>query len=375
MSIPRPKILTVVTVPTGGYDIRVYITDSSAFDTAVTAAIPAGDYYVAWDYQDDDFLFVFCNVINVAVATAGSGFGYGGGAGVLVGEMDSANKVKLYAGAISGHADRMRIDWAYQDGATVAAILGFNPATTPLDITDTYPTRTGTWQHAYGWYADEDGSLSDDAREDVEMVNALQSFAPSGESKTIYIDSTYSNRLGLMYVKRERMLSAGQGYTDASVDPYERNVPLQCWFARAKLGDRFRVYRYNQTGMDVAVLAGSTSGFGTNVTPADTAKSLDIDPQEVKGHLFVQGFVVGYAGSSSVTIRATIESHTATVMTIPNNINGITADDDKSETYRVIQGRYQTYVLDLNKMREFAPTEHDAIDRFSITLPLRRYVS
>jgi hypothetical protein len=54
----RPKILTAVTVPTGGWDLKIYFSVAGAYDTDVTVTIPAGTYFLADDGQDDDFIRV-----------------------------------------------------------------------------------------------------------------------------------------------------------------------------------------------------------------------------------------------------------------------------------------------------------------------------
>ena len=68
MSIPRPKILSVFTVPTGGWNFVVYVSKSSQYDTKLTMTIPAGDYFMSGDNQDDDdFLYQIEKLTQAAI--------------------------------------------------------------------------------------------------------------------------------------------------------------------------------------------------------------------------------------------------------------------------------------------------------------------
>ncbi|HJW74987.1 MAG TPA: hypothetical protein VJ787_04875, partial [Thermoleophilia bacterium] len=52
----RPKLLSVVTIPSGGWQLRMYISNVTQWDTPVTVTMAAGEYFVAFDQQGDDFV-------------------------------------------------------------------------------------------------------------------------------------------------------------------------------------------------------------------------------------------------------------------------------------------------------------------------------
>lgn len=364
MSIPRPKILTRFTVPSGGWDLKVYSSTSSDYDTSFTATIPAGDYYVGWDDQDDDFLYALCSQI----WTDGSNNYYP--------ILNLTSTGKTFFQVI--HANQpVKVAWTELDGDEVANVLGFDSSS---DATDIEHGVTSTWQHAYGWYANEDGLLVMDYAEDIDHPMAPQSVAPAtGHAKTHYVGSHYRNILKLQHVARARMWSGQTGYTETSVHPYEKNTPLECWWRLARTGRPFRVYR------DGRINAASTAADRglvtlTNIdgsTFQDTSKAWDIDPQRWKGRLF--SFVPDefiHTGGISVTEmhkRWYISSHDADTLTFANSEPYNDQHDDGD--YYILDQPYQTYWVDLNKMDKFHPKELPHIDRYNIDIPLLRYQS
>jgi hypothetical protein len=359
----RPKILTRFTL-SSALTLKLYIDNAGSFDQSVSVTVPAGSYYNAWDGQSDDFLYVLADAIYDALVASGNPiYEDPSASGKLFFELTSANKVKISVGIIE--AD-VRIAWTEDDGAAVAAILGFNSAAN-LDLTTANGwTATGTWQHAYGWYADEDGQMPSLKYVDDESANALQSVAISGHVKTQYLDSRYSNALSLAFLSRDITYSDGVGYATAPVDPAEKNIPLECWWHEARQGIEFRVYRanYQQDTTKAEVIGASTSANTTTLT--DSGKSFDTDPQAHKGKLLLV-IVQGVPPR-----RFFVTSHTATVITIPNALLNEAIDAD---TYAILDHRYRTYVVDIQRMAQFAPVELPNIVRFDITIPLLRYES
>lgn len=358
----RPKILTRFT--TSAMTLTLYIDNAGDFDQEVTVSLPAGDYYMAWDGQSDDFLWVLADAIYDALVASGNPiYEDTSASGKLFFELTSANKVKISVGIIE--AD-VRIAWTEDDGAAVAAILGFNSAAN-LDLTTANGwTATGTWQHAYGWYADEDGQMPSLKYVDDESANALQSVAISGHVKTQYLDSRYSNALSLAFLSRDITYSDGVGYATAPVDPAEKNIPLECWWHEARQGIEFRIYRANyQQDTTKAEIAGAPTA-STTTTITDSTKAFDVDPQTHKGKMFL-------ATENGVPNRRFfISSHTATVITFPNALFNETPG---TIAYWILDQRYRTYVVDLQRMQQFAPMELPNIVRFDITIPLLRYES
>ena len=146
MAIPRPKILTCITVPTGGYTLSV---THSSTTTALT--IPAGEYFMSQDNQADDFLAVVTKIIKTEVAGS-----YGS---IIINSWIDfeTHKVKFYfenSGSVS-----ITLDWTSGSG-NVAKILGFDHSASD-SVSGTSATLTADYQHAYGWYAKEDGQLRD----------------------------------------------------------------------------------------------------------------------------------------------------------------------------------------------------------------------
>ena len=140
MSIPRPKILSVVTVPTDGWTLRIKYSTVAAgqFGETVDATIPAGDYFVAWDCQSDDFMWKLANVCNVALHNAALADWVGRSQGMAM-WIDSDHKVHIgfagswFADFANAHRD-VRIAWTEEDGASIGAVLGFDTSA-DLDLT------------------------------------------------------------------------------------------------------------------------------------------------------------------------------------------------------------------------------------------------
>ena len=365
MPIPRPKILSVITVPTGGWTIKIYRSQVVSFDTSFTAVLPAGDYFMAFDLQSDDFLWKLQDVINVAAT-------YHTGNGINFWIDPDTHKAKLafvdsyYA---ADPARDVKIAWPENDGASIANALGFDGSADYSSTGVDYPVLTGDWHHAYGWYADEDGSLGDLSIEDVDNPEAEQSVAPSGHVKTHYIASRYTNSIALQFVPRDKMFSGDVGYATTPVAPYEKNEPLQCWWKEARQGKRFRVYRDGYLNTDRAVdrgVANAAGQQGTTITDAD--KAWDTDPQVYKSRLVYVSMTVN---TVTVLLRMFISSHTATALTVPNDFD----QDMNAAVYYIFDQPYQTYVLDLKSTPRFEPRERPHIDRFDLTLELLRYES
>jgi hypothetical protein len=380
MGIPRPKILTAFTIPTGGWTFKLYVSRLAEYDTAVSVSLAAGDYFVAWDCQSDDFLFYFSNQVNAAIDAAHAAFPTDS----IAMWIDSSHKVNIGfdASYYSGNPARgIKLAWTENDGDDVAAVLGFDSSADDTNSSaggSNYKVFVADWHHAYGWYADEDGLIENLNIEDASEVYALQSRAHSGAVRTQRIAQRFSNTLSLQFLPRNKTFSQNVAYGAANVHPYERNWGLECWWIAAQQGTRFRVYRDGRQDVASASVTGSSTASNTT-TLTNSNVSMDTDPQAYKGRLlyvpvFGAGFAVNPETSDLYPARFYISSHTATVFTvanahpIPENISG------QISTYYVFDQPYQTYVLNLDAMKTFAPRELPALDRYSIDLPLYRYV-
>lgn len=377
MALVRPKILTAIVLD-ASKQLRFKITDATDFDTNVDITIPAGTYYIAWDQQSDCLLYKIMSLAYAALdALADTGDG-------VDDYNDSSADGKPHFGlddtgkvwATVGNGLAMQIDWTALDGVEIGGILGFTTAAA-LTITD---GATATYQHAYGWYANQDGGLQYEW-EDADVTNAPQSVAENGAVRTQFVASRRTNSLTLQQVQKARIFSREVSYATAPVDPYERNVPLECWWREARRGRQFRVYVDGRTpeGTDAAsqaVLVGGVDAASTTTTITDAGKSLSTDPQTHKGrvmHIRAWNNTVN-GGDVMEDQRFYISSHTATVFTLANSLFARQHDATATQYY-VLDQRYRTYVVDLAQMREFRPAEmQGGTERFDITIPLLGYV-
>lgn len=390
MSLEMPKILSVIIVPSGGWDIAITL-DYGGAAVAVTATVPEGRYFMAWDGQDDDFLWKLCDVLTTAIRAA-------------TGDYDNAyvrarigddHKVRLifFGDFALGDAasvlpmDPIRIRWTAGDSDLAKALGADHTADetvpSPSDP-DTYAmVWTAPYQHAYGWYADEEGLLKFKPLLDVPSAKVLQERSLSGLVKTQQISETlYDSAFELYAVREATMLSNGKGYNETPSYPYERNAPLECWFYEAVQGKEFRFYRNEQlfdtstSGngftqpeyFDEALDADSATP-GTTIT--DAAKAWQVDRWA--------GCLVHLPSPAPLktlgvpdALRNYIVSNTATVLTIDNAWHAYPEYGDTR--FFIADGRYGTYVLDVKRMSRFDPTEINGVSRFNITVPLLRYV-
>lgn len=369
MAIPRPKILTAVTIPTGGWQFRFYLSDAAQYDTTKTVTLAAGDYFVSGDNQSDDFLFQLATQVQAALT------GNFAGVDFMADINATTHKVDLKFDQLTDATPPLndtKLAWTEVDGASIAAVLGFDSSADDVLTAEDHPVFTADWQHGYGWYADEDGLLANLFVEDVSEATTLQSRALSGKVKTQRISaSLYSNSLELDWVPRGYMFSNGVGYGAANVQPYERNRGLECWWLDAINGTRFRVYRDGLVDTTKATDGGESTG-GTTTTLVDSGKAWDIDPQQFAGRVFhIPTFS---AGGTAISQRFYVSSHTATTLTVPNAHPSGLQPRSNDATYYVFEHPYQTYVVDTSDMSEFAPDEIPAIDRYKIKIPLLRYI-
>jgi hypothetical protein len=363
----------VITVPTGGWTIKVYVSRAAEYDTTVTATIAAGDYFMSWDNQSDDFLFALSNTLNAAIDAAHAAYPTDSVAMWL----DSDHKVNIgfedtyYQG---DPARGIKIAWTESDGDDIGKVLGFDHS---ADDTNTSAggsnnkTFTADWHHGHGWYADADGWLEEFSVRDFSEVDALQSRGHTGVVRTQQIASRYDNEIKLGMVTEGRMWSDGVGYGETNVHPYERNQALECWWLQAQQGKRFRVYRDARQDLTTTALASNATASATT-TLTDSARSLDIDPQVYKGRRL---WIDSYGTNIDFPARFYISSHTATVFTVPAAHPYSANLAAGGAAYHVFDQPYGTYVVDLQRMKRFEPRELGQINRHAITIPLWRYVA
>jgi hypothetical protein len=365
MPVPRPKILTAVTFDAAA-NFLFTVSVAGSLDTQKTAVVPAGTYYVAWDGQSDDLIHVLLTQMVAQLAALGSAY-------YPSIRIDSDNKVVVdfdgthYCDA-AGWENDVSLDHTASTAALVKA-LGFDNTGDDTSTGTDYPTFTADYQHGYGWYANSDGQLVTHLIEDRNHVVTPQSVSLSGRVTSQNIGERFSNVLELAWLDRGQTYSRGVGYTEAAVYPYGWNVPLECWWREAREGTEFRVYREGRNDTTVFVeIAESEASAGD--TMVDSAKAWGTDPK-----LFAGLVAYGAADSRGSPTRMFIESHSATTLIGPNSYANGRSYVATDTTFYVLDHRYSTYVVDLGKMSEFAPSEHQDEDYYSITIPLLRYES
>ena len=364
MAAPQPKILTAFDVPTGGWGLRLQISDVAPFDTTVDVTLDAGTYYMAWDGQDDCFLELLHSEIYAALEASGVGdYVTGDNEGKPVFWLDSDHKTNVVWGGFD-----IRFVWGALDGPDIANVLGFDSSSSTSLTTST--PATGTWHHAYGWYAD-DYLLEQHQPEDHNIPHVLQSRALDGKARTIYLDSWDINAIELAKVPRVKMYSRRVGYGEASVHPYARNAPLQCWWNEARQGIQFRFYPQESYSTALAAETGVTTGT-TTTTLTDGGKTWETDPHVHTGRIVQKTFVDGNGLHTNINLRWLVSSHTATVLTLPNDVHNTAPGNG---AYYIFDHTYGTYTLDQRKMREFAPREIPNIDKYDLVIPVVRYIA
>jgi len=372
MSIPRPKILTRVTVPSGGWTWDIDVSDVAQYDTNLTSTVAAGDYYISGDNQSDDLLFALTTSIKADIVANG----LSGTAMIWIDPDTHKASIQVYGTDFvdaTGDND-VRINFSSWSAGLCAA-LGYDTSDV-AKTTEDNPTFEADWHHGYGWYADEDGQ-GDIMPVDRSMAYSIQGKSISGKVKTQFFGESFASELRLEFLERNssgrtKVFSNGVGYGTASVWPYNRNEPLECWWEEARKGIEFRVYRDGYINTSRAASTGtSTAASVTTIT--DAGKSWSTDPSRWVGCIKYSPVFIENPQSFYIS------ANTATQLTVPNaHPSGIDADGGAlglgGQTYYIFDHPYQTYVVDLKEMSEFAPREHAAIDRWNITIPLLRYV-
>ncbi len=371
--IEQPKILSVITIPSGGWQLRFKISSVTQFDTTLTATMAAGDYFMAWDCQSDDFLRELTDkmiAVISPVVRGGDTFGVDGD-DLLAMRINSSHKVVIQFDGLfqtDPHRD-VKIEWTALDGPSIAKVLGFDHTADDQATGSDWPALTGDYHHAYGWYADEDGCLRNKPLVDVHEADVQQMRGLAGVVKTQLFADRFDSELELYLIRRIKTYSNQVGYTETPVRGFERNEGLECWWREARQGKRFRVYRDGQVdtskASDTATLAGESA-----TTLTVSGKSFDVEPQEWAGCLVHMPNISAFV---TFPMRWLISSHTATVLTIPEYA-GYEPNNGTGPLYLFDQP-YGTYVLDLETMPRFQPLEAEGLDRFSIKLPLFKYVA
>ena len=321
MPIPRPKILTALTVPTGEWAWDIDLSDAAQYDTNITGTVPAGTYFIAGDNQDDDLLFALQTAIQAEIDTAGLD-------GFVASWVNSSHKIVIqFCGdAFGDTAGDNDVRLNFSSWATdLLSALGYDGSSDPSSTATDYPSFTADWHHAYGWYSDQDGQLRNIRAADDNSTFTIQARSISGKVKSQFFGDHYESMMDLQHLERDldgrtKIYSDGKGYGEAPVWPYNRNEPLECWWREARKGTRFRVYE----DAYLATASAADTGFSDDAaatTITDSDKSWSVEPYRWPGR------IVEIDLFSSTPQRFYIASHTATVITVANaHPSGLNAD-------------------------------------------------
>lgn len=391
MAYPRPKILTRVTVPTGGWAWTIKVSVSSALDTTLSGTVPAGDYFVCGDNQSDDLLYALMSSIQTEIDG-----GPGGDRDCIIYiDHDDRHVIKFkFAGADFVGVTKSKVQltctsWA--SGLTTA--LGVRDIVNITELIENEATLTLNYQHAYGWYSDEDGQINNIGPSDSSMSNSIQGKSISGKVKTQFFGDSFGNELVLQHLERysngyTKVHSDAVGYGSDPVYPYNRNEPLECWWQEARKGIEFRVYgsaRLNTivaNDRGVADVTTTTRLYDTNKywSTYDSTYSILGDTNIWAGcYVWIPEYRPGSV-TSGVPTGFYISSGGITYVDVPNaHPSGYDVDGNTGGaaggSYYLFRHTYKTYVVDLKRMSKFMPRELPVIDRWNITIPLLRFVS
>lgn len=373
--IPRGRICTRVTVPTGGWAWDIDIsTGGGSLNTNLTGTIAAGDYFITGDNQSDDLMYALQNSIQTAIDA-----GPGGSSRNLIADIDPiTHKVEIRFDGLAFNSpnEEVRLNLASWD-ADLCAALGFDTSNVTINGTN-QPVFTADWHVGYNWYADEDSQTKDIRVVDTPMTFSLQSTSISGKVKTQFFGDKFTNELEFQSLERNeqgrtKVFSDGKGYGEAPVHPYNRNEPLECWWHEAKKGIEFRVYRSAQLDITKANDRG-TGSVTTTTTLTDSAKAWSVEPFRWVGLLLHwPGYYENNDGGVGQSFY--VSANTATQITVPNAHPSGLPLDVQGDPYYLFDHRYETYVLDVDGMSRFRPRERRQTDRYDISIPLKRYIA
>lgn len=381
--IPRPALLSVITVPTGGWTLKVYAsTHGGTYDKTLTAVIPAGDYFMSGDNQDDDLLFALQTQMKAQLTAAGGAFASDGKFYAWIEEATSdLHHVSMRFCDVpfedaAGNND-VKIAWT-ESTAGLAEALGFAYAADDTSTATDSPIFTSDYLHAHAWYADEDGQLEDLLICDESEVAVSQKRGPiDGRVKTCWLGSSSKNKLVLSWLSKALTYSKDVDYGDLPPYGLTRNKALECWWREARQGKRFRLYENKR--LNIAYCndyVNTTADTPTTVT--DSGKAWAVN--QWAGKILAFNWptdAYGFRGWGWVEQSFYVASNTATSITVSNaSPDGEDLAELDGGNYRLIDAGYQTYVVDLTTMRSFAPHPMAPnLDYYGITIPLFRYVA
>jgi hypothetical protein len=374
----RPALLPVITVPTGGWTLKVYVsTDGHTYDKTLTA----GDYFMSGDNQSDDLLFALQTQMKAQLVAAGGQFASDGRFYAWIEQCETSAylhkvRMKFCDDVPFPNGNATKIAWT-ESTAGLAEALGFDYSADDTSTAE-MPIFTADYLHAYGWYADEDGQLEDLLVYDESEVAVSQKRGPiDGRVKTCWLGSSSKNKLVLSWLSKALTYSKDVDYGDLPPYGLTRNKGLECWWREARQGKHFRLYENKR--WDIAYCNDYLNITASNTTTVtDSGKAWAVN--QWSGKIVATNWptdAMGFHDFADVQQAFFVASNTATVITASNaHPDGAALGDYQTADYRLFESTYQTYVVDLTTMRSFAPHPMAPnLDYYGITIPLFRYVS
>ncbi len=371
----RPALLSVVTIPTGGWTFKFYLSDAAAYDKTVTVTLAAGDYFISGDNQSDDLLFELQTKVQAGIIAAGGAFIHDHYFYASADEFTTTAQkyVRLAFSGFTGHpGNHIKIAWS-ESSVDLAAALGFPTTDYETDGTDSGTYQSGSYGHAYAWHSDDTGQLIDFPPFDAHEVAATQKRGPiDGRVKSCLMGDMFSNEVTLQWLSRAAVASGETDYGDAPPYPYDRNRGLECWWREARQGKHFRLYDHKTATVNPQEVVTRTADSATTLT--DTSKAWATN--RWVGCVLRAAYGT-WRGVTGISQEFRIASNTSNVLTVHN------APPDgldlwvSAETFTIYQRTYRTYVVDLERMNKFQPLlMSDTLDDYcGVTIPLFRYVA
>jgi hypothetical protein len=369
--IERPKLLSVITIPSGGWLFRVQLSDAGAYDHTANATLAAGDYYLSGDGDSTDLLCELCTKSTAAIRALGAPFA----SGYVYAWIDTSHKVNLHFVACSAAAAArpIKIVWT-ASAANLALALGFDA--TADDVLDATPlTKQADWHHAYGWYCDTDGNLQNKPIVDAISCKSVQARSLGGVVRTQRMSEFLRDSSASLYMlTNAKTFSDGTAYGSTPPYPRSKNEPFECLWYEIAGGKQFRFYRNYSAELvrcEARAVGGGDGGGYEIISPVPAA----VD-QWNSGHVLAESLTLTDAVLGANTRTApflSIVDDTLANGVDPNLPPGLADGFLNAEPVGLLYPCHQTYVLNAADSNTFAPEEIPGIDRFNIDFKMMRY--
>ena len=384
--IERPKLLSVITVPAGGWLFRVQLSDAGAYDHTANATLAAGDYYLSGDGASTDLLCELCTKATAAIRALGAPFA----TGFVYSWIDPTHKVNLYFVQCSAAAAArpIKIVWT-ACAAGLALALGFDTAAD--DVLNAVPlSKQADYHHAYGWYCDEDGCLASKPLVDTISAQMQQARSLGGVVRTQRMSSwLHDSNFNLEFLTNTKTFSDETVYGSLPPYPRNRNEAFECLWYEIAGGKQFRFYRNYSAVSTPSSFSDSAVRCEARCISTGSGGGYEWVSPDFVNDQFNGGHIVGMiwsivdavlAGNSlgvpyTSIINDVIHSFAGANCALGVNIPPGLAVGFLWGNHGLLYPCHQTYVIDVNQSGKFEPQEITGLDRFNISFKMMRYVA